>query len=932
MSSPLQIVVAGDVCLDVLGYPIPGSPGDGATPKENWRHTGETRTFYRHGGAWLLEDLVRAALKKGGLDCKIGMPTRPKDIEKLTRFEVVHSLLSLQVFTDKLENEKKCKCEVKCIRVAKSHGFSGPDNGETATLNVSMQDDSSVADLVILDDTGNRFRHQNQLWPAAIRSPAAEKKPLVLYKLHRPLPASNVKYSNELWSRVCAAHACNMIVIVSIDDLRESGAVISRRLSWERTALDLVWQLNGGAGSDRLAELRQCRHLIIRIGLEGIVYWNNPGDDQVPRAWLLYKPDEIEGDWDDHHAGTMVGFGSAFFAEFAATLLSPQASDEFQKLRSGSMPAIDQPSEPHTSFPDGFRQFECALKNGLLASRRWLTKGYGEPPSEHEAPNPEYPIDKLESFSDEDRDTISSICIPISFDLMNSDSGRWAILNTQLRGSDIDAAAEAIVVMKKPTRDRQVGRLLKSIPIGVFGKLTTFDRNEIEGYRAISNVVREYLGQASPKRPLCVAVFGPPGSGKSFGVEQVALSIGSRTGAKICKLTFNLSQLRGVDELNRSLHLVRDAVLKGDVPLVFFDEFDSKADGNLFWLKLLLAPMQDGEFLDQGASHPIGRSIFVFAGGTANSFAEFVPDPKPNPNQLDAVERAREFREVKGPDFISRLRGVVNILGVEIDPALPRAPVALRRAGILRFQLQEKARHLFDSDDRLQIDEGVLRAFLNVRRFHHGIRSMEAVLDMSQLGERRRFDAGSLPHPSQLALHVDPLALEGRAADTGFLYLVHREMPFPHDRRELIAKEIHVHYVEERTARHEYKPDKLSHQEWDHLNAFYKDSNRAQADDIARKLRMIGLRYADASSVPGGQITELQVQDIDKFAKPEHDRWLAERRAQGWKYGEKEDPAQKTHPAMKEWNDLPEEQREKDRSAIRAIPRYLKAANYVVVK
>ncbi len=61
--------------------------------------------------------------------------------------------------------------------------------------------------------------------------------------------------------------------------------------------------------------------------------------------------------------------------------------------------------------------------------------------------------------------------------------------------------------------------------------------------------------------------------------------------------------------------------------------------------------MQDGEFTEGQLHHPIGRAIFVFAGGTCSTIEEF-------------ESSSREmFKDAKGPDFLSRLRGYINILG-----------------------------------------------------------------------------------------------------------------------------------------------------------------------------------------------------------------------------------------------------------------------------
>ncbi len=65
--------------------------------------------------------------------------------------------------------------------------------------------------------------------------------------------------------------------------------------------------------------------------------------------------------------------------------------------------------------------------------------------------------------------------------------------------------------------------------------------------------------------------------------------------------------------------------LAGDLALVFWDEFDTPLGGQpLGWLRHFLAPMADGRFREGAGFHPLGRAIFVFAGGTSPSFDAFV--------------------------------------------------------------------------------------------------------------------------------------------------------------------------------------------------------------------------------------------------------------------------------------------------------------------
>ena len=64
---------------------------------------------------------------------------------------------------------------------------------------LTLDDYCNQYERIVLDDTGNRFRHDAALWPHALQTPgtsgeqgeAVTPPPLILYKLHRPLPSSS---------------------------------------------------------------------------------------------------------------------------------------------------------------------------------------------------------------------------------------------------------------------------------------------------------------------------------------------------------------------------------------------------------------------------------------------------------------------------------------------------------------------------------------------------------------------------------------------------------------------------------------------------------------------------------------------------------------------------------------------------------------------
>jgi hypothetical protein len=400
-----------------------------------------------------------------------------------------------------------------------------------------------------------------------------------------------------------------------------------------------------------------------------------------------------------------------------------------------------------------------------------------------------------------------------------------------------------------------------------------------------------------------MAVFGAPGSGKSFGVTEVAESVAP---GKLKKLEFNLSQFQSTDDLVNAFHIVRDVALGGKIPIVFFDEFDSDFGGKLGWLKYFLAPMQDGLFRDGEAIHPVGRAIFVFAGGTCVTFNEFTR------------ERQNEgFKDAKGPDFVSRLRGYVDVKGPNPVNENDRLFV-VRRAIFLRFLLQKYAKNIFDSRKKCRVDPGVLRAMIKVPMYKHGVRSMEAILEMSLLSGRKRFEQASLPSPKQLKLHVD---------EEMFSRLVVRDVLLG-GAREVLAQAIQEYYTRDKEG--ERGEDDLAMAPWDELPEDLKESNRQQADNIPAKLKAIG---CDFIPVVGREprIIKFKKNEIEIMAEIEHDRFVAERFSQGWSLG-KRNLQNKTSPYLVKWEKLKDNIKEYDREAVRAIPDLLAKAGFEIYR
>jgi len=276
--------------------------------------------------------------------------------------------------------------------------------------------------------------------------------------------------------------------------------------------------------------------------------------------------------------------------------------------------------------------------------------------------------------------------------------------------------------------------------------------SEARRYRQIQGILGDYARRDKVERPMCFAVFGPPGSGKSFGVKQLLRDVGGYAEP----ITLNLSQLPGPESLADAFkvlpHVPKDRTKKADyatndaIPVIFFDEFDTSLDGApLGWLRWFLAPMQDSEFFHRDASVPIGRALFVFAGGTAESLEDFQEQARED----EPLARAR-----KVPDFLSRLRGFIDVQGIN---AGDRAQI-VRRALLLDHFLGRIAPK---GGPRLRVDRGLLESLLKRVHFVHGVRSLEATLDMSQLSSATGLAEGNLPDMDLRGLHLSHGPLDG---------------------------------------------------------------------------------------------------------------------------------------------------------------------------
>lgn len=682
-------------------------------------------------------------------------------------------------------------------------------------------------------------------------------------------------------------------------DLRMLDVSISKGLSWEQTIQDLITEIYCKRNLS-LHPLQTAAYVIISFGHTGtLLLQNDPSSDGGnPKIQLIFDSMGVEGYWEIAHPGYLPGSMELLMVLLAKAVLYPQNADELSFAPALRAHLLGSRALHLT----GANVAEGSLNIDCLSGE--LSKVYGPKPSQEFNPVA-LEFDLFKCLYDAKHDN----SVPGTKDWSLLSKTKW----------DFYSLARKIALLG-PMEALQGW----NIPIAKYNFLITVDRKEIEFLRHLQSLFTEYL-QQNNNQPLSIAVFGAPGSGKSFSIKQLAKSLGL-PGHEIQSITFNLSQFN-VDhpsDLYQAFHAVRDIALSGKTPLVFWDEFDSKSLG---WLRYFLAPMEDGEFQEGQLIHYIGKSIFVFAGGTCSSMEEF-------------EEKAQRAVAEKGPDFLSRIKGFINVMGP--NPVFPYAPAdtnlitpedettqfilaknadpeyIIRRAILMNSLLNIGYRSLF-GDGELNIDDGVLHAFLLVPKYKHGTRSMQTVFKISQLFGKNKFHRSDLPPVSQMDMHVDGelfydlMSQQARYYDGGesFYHLVD-EIDFDESVIEKMAVGVHAIYSLVFSTQKVDNPLSITKEEfvtyYENMKALPErmphdevSQNYHNARNIPKKLAAVGYGIVplDAKE-PADTLSDEAFETVSRL---EHVRWVRHHVDNGWSYSPIKKKPLKQHDALVAWDE-----------------------------
>lgn len=927
-TSPRTVLVIGDLVWDTHIARMLG-----ASRGYHQAHS-DSHLTNRYGGAWYLKEVIGQALAAQSIEATVLAP------EKVSHAEIEENIgntlgvakgFSVWEWFDGVEKPGRAKVVTNSTGVAitefkwkkgepspgawRIKEFLGCQKADTLIGNRSCPAIPQIPkrpDLLVIDDLGLGFADNPTCWPSCLGDGITP----VLVK-------ATPRFDAPLWKRLLSGNGSAAVtVVLSATALRDAGANLSRGLSWDRTLDDVKAEFSPGGV---VWPLRECARVVVSFGHSGAaVFSREPLAPGLPPRFLqferfVFDPEHLEETWPADLPGTTFGLNSVLTASVAV----------------------------HSILKEPAPSSHLAISRGLAAARVLHRVGGGHNQGKlilgaadgliftiNDKLKPEAVFRSAFSRALLDEPVLSptSALPPLHKQTLLTDA-------LGLTRDFLTVAAQNIV--RFGAKDA-----LCSVPRLRVGDYFTVDREEIERINTISNLIQDYRSNAADARPLSLAVFGPPGSGKSFAIKQLSASLFGKDQAV---LEFNLSQFEDLDALHEAFHEVRDKSVEGKLPLVFWDEFDSMRDGvSLGWLKEFLAPMQDAKFVANGKSHPFGKCIFIFAGGTCASFGEFnKTDPsaeseKPIASDADPTKaRSTDFAQVKGPDFVSRLRGYVNIKGPNPTSDTGDEVHVIRRALLLRSLIERHHKNIVSpTKDEVSLSPTVLDAFLRVGDGHkgtgylHGARSMEAIVSLIRLRSGRFIGPSELPAAEVLDLHVTRDFM-GKATDKSQYHLSPEDIDalaaIKHGEWKQAKED--AGYVYALTRDDKAKPP--THHllvDYDQLDESAKEANRFPARLAALRMASLGYRICGADHPTGKIVTSPDRTLLEKLAISEHRRWMRQHLTEGWAWTDRESgDCLLRHKDICKFANLTDRESKLDHSIIAGILRYLKENGLVLV-
>lgn len=759
-------------------------------------------------------------------------------------------------------------------------------------------------DLLVIDDGALGFRH------SSVTSEMPRYNCCIL-KTNQPL------LDGYLWKTLMNAERIDkLIVLISIDELREYDIKVSSGISWEQTCLDLCYEL---VHHSLLKHLIKCKFLVVTMGADGAVVIKNGSKKKAAEFALAYDPGFLEGEWEAEESAGGIGRMCAFTAGFTHGMLYRDVRD-LEKITIADV-------------------IECA-KTGIQTLRKMMQLKTGWPvPAEGSDP---------EALSGNDPDahdesTFSDAFIPSPYWYRPRSEyvkdGSWSIFynnyDRKLQLSEtINLYTENIVLQAASWAARNGFNALKHIPYLECRKLFTIDRHEIESLRNIRTLLSQYMASESA-RPLNLGVSGPPRTDRRFAVKQIVYSLFGKKefNKRGLFLTYNLAQFSDKKDISGAILQIRDQIMQGKLPFVFWEDIDS---GNFKWMRYLLSPMKDGLILEKNTIRPTGQCIFIFTGSSENGKFLYKPE-EPDDGRLSKKTAKRErkktklFKARKVLDFRNNLDASLSISGVNRDDGYNPAQehwisesqedlmYPVRRALYLRSGLGRQ------NNKKLKMDPGLITAFLKTGEYKYGVKSMTQMLEHFKKGSSGKISRSELPSVKFMSGHVDfdefmSLANSKRAG----------KLPV-----EDLAKAIHLTWNENESGNN--IPPALN-QAYDTLPAALKFDYLLTAKRILNMVSNLGFKVVRKEDLRPTMMVEFKIRyvrdenELEFLTEEEHKGWVKARKSAGWRSGSLRNDYLKRDPQLVKYKNLKSREKEPARETIRRIPDYFEHLEYKIVR
>ena len=150
---------------------------------------------------------------------------------------------------------------------------------------------------------------------------------------------------------------------------------------------------------------------------------------------------------------------------------------------------------------------------------------------------------------------------------------------------------------------------------------------------------------------------------------------------------------------------------------------------------------------------------------------------------------------------------------------------------------------------------------------------------------------------------------------------------------EALARDLHDAYLRGLSPEQTAQEGDLSLASWDELPESTKERNRAQSDRIAKILGQHGYRIVPLTDWRANKFRFLETEEdneVESMAQMEHKLWMDYMISKGWRYGEVRSRENKTNPDIVLWEELPPEEREKNKVFIRELPAVLSRSGFQV--